>query len=61
MLAFGLWLDTLIRDLFARWDYLGWAGIALIAIAILSLLIFVARELFALRRLSHLGPFTRQS
>ena len=53
-LAIGLWLDRLIRDLFARWDYLGWAGLALVAIAILSLLFFVARELLALRRLSHL-------
>nr|WP_321456381.1 TIGR01620 family protein [uncultured Cohaesibacter sp.] len=54
MLAVGLWLDGLIRDLFARWDYLGWVGLALVAIAILSLLFFVARELLALRRLSKL-------
>ncbi|WP_319413460.1 TIGR01620 family protein [uncultured Cohaesibacter sp.] len=54
MLAVGLWLDRLIRDLFARWDYLGWAGLALVAIAILALLFFIAREMLALRRLSRL-------
>ena len=53
-LAIGLWLDTLVRDLFARWDYLGWAGLALVAIAILSLLFFIGRELLALRRLARL-------
>ncbi|WP_316860059.1 TIGR01620 family protein [uncultured Cohaesibacter sp.] len=54
MLALGLWLDRLIRDLFDRWDYLGWIGLALVGIAIFSLLFFVARELLALRRLAHL-------
>ncbi|PLW75454.1 YcjF family protein [Cohaesibacter celericrescens] len=54
MLALGLWLDTLIRELFARWQYLGWFGIALVSMAVLSLLFFLLRELLALRRLSHL-------
>ncbi len=53
-LALGLWLDQFIRDLFARWDYLGWAGLALIGLAIFALLVVLLRELLALRRLSHL-------
>lgn len=54
MLALGLWLDTLIRDLFARWEYLGWLGIALVSLAVFALLTFITRELLALRRLAHL-------
>lgn len=54
MLALGLWLDQLIRELYARWEYLGWFGIALVAIATLALMTFLAREFLALRRLSHL-------
>ena len=53
-IATGLWLDRFIRDLFARWDYLGWVGIGLVAAAFLSLLTFLIREFLALRRLSHL-------
>ena len=55
MLALGLWLDGLVRALFARWDYLGWVGLALVGIATLSLFVFLLREYLAMRRLSHLG------
>ena len=61
MLAIGLWLDTLIRDLFARWDYLGWAGIALIAIAILSPFDLRCQRAFRSAPPVPSGPFTRQS
>ncbi|SNY94296.1 putative membrane protein [Cohaesibacter sp. ES.047] len=54
MLALGLWLDNLVRSLFARWDYLGWVGLGLVAIAIMALFVFIGRELLALRRLSRL-------
>ena len=54
MLALGLWLDQLIRAAFARWEALGWVGIALVAVAVLALFAFVTREFLALRRLSHL-------
>ena len=54
MLALGLWVDNLVRTLFARWDYLGWVGLAFVAVALLALLVFLFRELLALRRLSHL-------
>lgn len=54
MLGLGLWLDQLIRELYARWEYLGWFGLGLVAIAALALLTFLMREFLALRRLSHL-------
>ena len=55
MLALGLWLDQLVRELYARWEYLGWFGLGLVGIAGLALFIFLAREFLAIRRLSHLG------
>ncbi|MCT4657283.1 MAG: TIGR01620 family protein [Cohaesibacter sp.] len=54
LLALGLWLDNLIRTLFARFEWLGWTGIALLGVAALALLTFLIREFLALRRLSKL-------
>src|SRR5690606_10074125 len=51
-IAIGLWVDALIRELFSRADWLGWGGVALVAIAGLSLFAIIARELLALRRLA---------
>ena len=51
-LAVGLWLDRLIRDLFTRADWLGWTAVGVAAIAVLSLIFLVTRELVALRRLA---------
>lgn len=50
-LAFGLAIDALIRDLFARTDWLGWIGVGLAAIAVIGLFGLLLRELLALRRL----------
>ena len=43
-LAIGLAVDSLIRDLFARTDWLGWLGVGLAAIAALGLLGLVLRD-----------------
>lgn len=51
-MAVGLWLDRLIRDLFARADWLGWTAVGIAAVAGLSLLMLIAREAMALRRLA---------
>ncbi|MBO6719588.1 MAG: TIGR01620 family protein [Rhizobiaceae bacterium] len=59
--AIGLWIDGLIRDLFARADWLGWAAAALAAIATLSLLIIITREMVALRRLASVEAMRRQA
>ena len=51
-LAVGLWADNLIRTLFERAPWLGWAALAVGIVAALSLLAIVIRETLALRRLS---------
>lgn len=50
-LAFGLAIDALIRDLFAKTDWLGWLGIVLAALAVLGLVGLAVREIFSLMRL----------
>lgn len=54
-LAIGLWIDSLVRSLFARSDWLGWTAAGLAATAGLALLAILARELLALRRLSSIA------
>lgn len=51
-LAIGLWTDRLIRDLFARADWLGWLAAGTAAIAAAALLVILLRELLALSRLT---------
>lgn len=50
--ALALWIDELIRTLFARADWLGYAAIAVAALCLLGLFGMVARELVGLRRLA---------
>lgn len=47
-LAIGLWLDQLVRELFARDDWLGWLAIGLIALAVLAVVAISAREIAGL-------------
>ncbi|MCV6545989.1 MAG: TIGR01620 family protein [Cohaesibacter sp.] len=61
LLAFGVWLDDLIRTLFTRFEWLGWTGIALLGLAASSLLIFLLREGLALRRLAKLDHLRKQA
>lgn len=51
-LAFGLWADQVIRDLFTRSDWLGYAATIALVIAILALLVVVGREIAGMMRLS---------
>ena len=51
-LAVGLWVDSLVRDLFTRADWLGYLAIATAAIGLIAFLIVVARELAGLMRLN---------
>jgi putative membrane protein len=51
LLAVGVGIDNLIRDLFSRSDILGWLGTALAAVALVALLVVIARELTGLLRL----------
>jgi len=50
-LGLGLMADRLIRDLFDRYAWLGWAGVALLAIFLLAVLALIIREIWAVRRL----------
>lgn len=50
--AFALWLDGLIRDLFARADWLGYTAIGVSAIGALAVIGMAMRELIAIRRLA---------
>ena len=49
-LAIGLWTDSLIRDLFTRADWLGYAALAVLAVGILAVLALVIRETFGMMR-----------
>ncbi len=51
-LALGLWTDALIRDLFARADWLGWMAATVAGVAALAFVVLVARELVGLARLN---------
>ncbi|KQT53264.1 hypothetical protein ASG43_18760 [Aureimonas sp. Leaf454] len=50
--AVGLALDSLIRDLFAREDWLGWAGLGLVALLAIGAAGIVGREMIGLMRLA---------
>ena len=51
LLVMGLAITTLITDLFARNQELGWIGLALAILAAVSLIIIGVREIFGLMRL----------
>lgn len=50
--AIGIWTEDLIRAMFSRADWLGWAALGVAIIALISLFALVVREGLALRRLS---------
>ena len=51
-LAFGLWTDQLIRDLFSRADWLGYTALAVVAVGILAVLAIIIRETAGMMRLA---------
>lgn len=53
-LSIGLAIDSLIRDLYARADWLGWLGVALAALSAVALTGLAIRELAGLRRLDRI-------
>jgi putative membrane protein len=53
-LGLGLMADRLIRDLYTRYEWLGWAGVVVLAIFVLALLAVAIREIWAVRRLRQL-------
>ena len=51
-LAFGLWADGVVRDLFTRADWLGYAALGALAVGLLAVAAVVAREVAGILRLS---------
>ncbi|WP_275782888.1 YcjF family protein [Pararhizobium gei] len=60
-LALGLWVDSLVRDLFTRADWLGYLAIATAAVAVLAFLVVVSRELAGLMRLKAVQALKQQA
>ncbi len=50
-LAFGLWADQLVRDLFSRADWLGYTAFGALGVLVLAVLAMVLRELAGLASL----------
>jgi putative membrane protein len=51
-LAFALWADRIVSDLFARSDWLGYAALVALCLGVIGLLAMVGRELVGIARLS---------
>ncbi|KKX33868.1 TIGR01620 family protein [Rhizobium sp. LC145] len=51
-LAFGLWADRVVRDLFTRADWLGYAALTALGLGLIGLLVVVGREILGIMRLS---------
>jgi putative membrane protein len=51
-IAFGLWLDGLLRALFSRADWLGYTATAIVGLGLVALLGMVVREFAGMRRLA---------
>jgi putative membrane protein len=60
-LAFGLWTDSLIRNLFTRADWLGYAALAALAIGILAVIAIVVRETAGMMRLAAVQTIKAQA
>lgn len=60
-LALGLWTDQLIRDLFARAEWLGWLAAGMAMIALLALLIILVREFLAITRLAEVEKLQKRA
>jgi len=60
-LAVGLWMDQLIRELFARAEWLGWLAAGLAVIAALALIIVLGREALAIARLASVEKLRAQA
>ena len=60
-LGTSVWLGSLFDGLLARQDWIGWLGLALVALTLFAALIIVAREIWALMRLVRLGRLRQQA
>ncbi|MGD9617036.1 MAG: YcjF family protein [Alphaproteobacteria bacterium] len=57
----ALTLDSLVRALFARVDWLGWFGVALVCAFLIAIAVIIGREVVGLLRLKQLARLRLQS
>ena len=60
-LGLGLLAERLVRDLFTRYEWLGWFGTGALALFVVAILVLLAREFLALRRLNNLDRLREQA
>lgn len=60
-LAFGIAVSALIDDLFTRAQWLGWVGVAALALFLIGGLVLLGREFFALRSLARLDTLRERA
>ena len=60
-LGFGLWIDQLIADLFAKQIWLGWVATALTALLALAALVLVGREVWGLSRMAKIDRLQQRA
>ncbi|MER9206541.1 TIGR01620 family protein [Mesorhizobium sp. M0771] len=60
-LAVGLWTDQLIRDLFERAEWLGWLAAGMAAIAVLALAVVLVRVFLAIARLAEVEKLQKRA
>lgn len=54
-LGLALAIEQMIRDLFARYDWLGWVGVGALALLVIAVILLAAREILAIMRLKNLA------
>ncbi|MGB3027852.1 YcjF family protein [Paradevosia shaoguanensis] len=60
-LGLGLAAERLMRDLFARYEWLGWLGIAALAAFVVAIIALAFREFWSLRRLRSLDRLRQRA
>lgn len=60
-LGLALAAERLISDLFARYEWLGWAGFVLTILFVVAVAALLIRELLALRRLANLDTWRQEA
>jgi putative membrane protein len=57
----GLWFESLVKELMARQDWLGWTAIGFMVVFCLALLMIILREIAGLMRLGRLGRLRHEA
>jgi putative membrane protein len=61
VIAAVLWLQSLVQELLARNDWLGWLTVGLLAAGVLALAMIILREIAGLMRLGRLGRLRHEA